>query len=43
VAKAGFQSPTFIDGQLLLFEEGVLGFIFLPMASMIVFERVFEV
>jgi len=42
VAKAGFQSPTFIDGQLLLFEEGVLGFIFLPMASMIVFERVFE-
>jgi hypothetical protein len=38
VAKPGFKSPQFIDGQLLVFEEGVLGFIFLPLASMIVFE-----
>ena len=35
VAKPGFKSPQFIDGQLLIFEEGVLGFIFLPLASMI--------
>lgn len=38
VARPGFKSPQFIDGQLLVFEEGILGFIFLPLASMIVFE-----
>jgi hypothetical protein len=35
VAKAAFKSPQFIDGQLLVFEEGVIGFIFLPLVSAI--------
>ena len=39
VARPGFKSAQFVDGQLLIFEEGVLGFIFLPLAAMIVFER----
>ena len=33
VAKAAFKSPQFIDGQLLVFEEGVIGFIFLPLVG----------
>ena len=39
VAKPGFKSPQFVEGQMLVFEEGIIGFIFLPLAAMIIFEK----
>jgi len=39
VAARGFQHAHFVPGQLFLMEEGMLGFLWMPLGTMVVFKR----
>lgn len=39
VAARGFQHAHFVPGQLFVMEEGVLGFLWMPLGTMVIFRR----